>query len=625
MPDDKFDIDNLAAALDQRVLPTVTIWNRLEGRPRTADLTRALRAEVRDGLWMLTRQWQSGEFDADDAGSPVLAKVALASTTIDGFRAGEGAAGPRRPLDRAVPLEATVEARPVAELLALSSRGGIDLRTVMGRRFLRQVPQRYRADFVARYPFVAPNPDAAADAAATAHLEVWSLLAALAGRAMDGYVLYQHLTANPANTPWGSIAVAEADKTTIRQAGAAMVAWFDRMFVRPGGEPAGASPTSSASAWVPPRLEYAFAVEADVADGQKRLAAAEYHGGHLDWTAFSVDPTAATGRAKLGEPLTTIPTRAAFSGMPHPRWWTFEDGATNVGDIRVDTTDIARLGFVEFALAYGNDWYTVPVPLPTGTVTNVAGVVVTDVFGERLLVEATGRGADDDPHRWAMYGLDVAGVTAPGQPPQPADLSLVVPPTVAHLLEGPVLEEVVFLRDEIANLVWAVERTVLSPAGTGRRGTEYATELVTRLQRLAGAAAGSRRPPPVAAAVYELQTPVPEHWIPFLAVHVPGSRRATQLQRGALPRLVEGLAPEPVRPATSLLRPGLDLPVPQPMFVHEEEVPRAGTVVTLRFQRARWYGGRTALWLGVERTVGRGEGSSGLAFDGVVPIPRPSA
>ena len=53
----------------------VTVWNRLEGRPRTVEFDRALRAEVRDALWMLTRQWQLGEFRGDDAGSPVLAQL----------------------------------------------------------------------------------------------------------------------------------------------------------------------------------------------------------------------------------------------------------------------------------------------------------------------------------------------------------------------------------------------------------------------------------------------------------------------------------------------------------------------------------------------------------------------
>ena len=42
-------------------------WNRLEGRPRSADFERSLRAEVRDPLWFLTRQWQFGEFEGEDA------------------------------------------------------------------------------------------------------------------------------------------------------------------------------------------------------------------------------------------------------------------------------------------------------------------------------------------------------------------------------------------------------------------------------------------------------------------------------------------------------------------------------------------------------------------------------
>ena len=52
-------------------VPLVRGWNRLEGRPRSADFERSLRAEVRDPLWFLTRQWQYGEFEGEDAGSPI--------------------------------------------------------------------------------------------------------------------------------------------------------------------------------------------------------------------------------------------------------------------------------------------------------------------------------------------------------------------------------------------------------------------------------------------------------------------------------------------------------------------------------------------------------------------------
>ena len=73
---DPLIIRNLPEVLSGRVLfPTLTRYNRLESRPRTDNFSRALRAEVRDALWMLCKQWQMGEFAGDDAGSPVFAKL----------------------------------------------------------------------------------------------------------------------------------------------------------------------------------------------------------------------------------------------------------------------------------------------------------------------------------------------------------------------------------------------------------------------------------------------------------------------------------------------------------------------------------------------------------------------
>jgi hypothetical protein len=116
---------------------------------------------------------------------------------------------------------------------------------------------------------------------------------------------------------------------------------------------------------------------------------------------------------------------------------------------------------------------------------------------------------------------------------------------------------------------------------------------------------------------------VPENWIPFVPVHVPGSNREIQLQRAAMPRILEG-DPDPpakVRPRTSLLREGLDRASAEPYFVHEEEVPRAGVHLAQAFQRTRWRTGRVVVWLGAHKSTGRGEGSSGLAFDRLVDSP----
>src|SRR5215208_1081771 len=105
----------LARVVETRAIPAVTVWNRLEGRPRADKFERALRAEVRDALWMLTRQWQTGEFRGDDAGSPIFAKVRVETTRLHKY---QSANGPVETFNEAIPLEARVEQMPVPFALA---------------------------------------------------------------------------------------------------------------------------------------------------------------------------------------------------------------------------------------------------------------------------------------------------------------------------------------------------------------------------------------------------------------------------------------------------------------------------------------------------------------------------
>src|SRR6478672_13578502 len=87
-------------------IPLVRGWNRLEGRPRSADFDRSLRAEVRDPLWFLTRQWQFGEFQGEDAGSPIDARLAYATTKLVHYLP---RSGDRLDFPQNQPLEAVVE------------------------------------------------------------------------------------------------------------------------------------------------------------------------------------------------------------------------------------------------------------------------------------------------------------------------------------------------------------------------------------------------------------------------------------------------------------------------------------------------------------------------------------
>ena len=130
----------------KRVCPTITLWNRLEGRPRTHAFDRALQAEIRDPLWMLTRQWQMGEFKGDDAGSPIKAKVHVETTQMTKYRPGVDV-GAVQEFPDGLPLEAKVEQRPVP-MAAGEQKLSYDLRVLIrgrarpARQVYRRLPDR---------------------------------------------------------------------------------------------------------------------------------------------------------------------------------------------------------------------------------------------------------------------------------------------------------------------------------------------------------------------------------------------------------------------------------------------------------------------------------------------------
>jgi hypothetical protein len=619
--------DDLSEILGQKALPAVTLWNRLEARPRAERFDRALKAEVRDPLWMLARQWQMGEFRGDDAGSPVFAKVHVAAEALSKYRAADG---PVERFDDGTPLEARVERRPVPLRLA-GHAASLDLRLLMGRQWLKMLAALgdFSGAFIQRYPIVRPDPAVPADAPVCAHPEAWSVFAAVAGRRMDGAKLHQYLASDPAHHAWDGIPGLDAHAAAVDALAARWMEWFRRLVHQPG--------SAQGDAWEADRLEYRFACSAPHAQGhghgERVLVADEYFHGRLDWYNLDVDP----GVPRLGNPVkpppyagetrTMLPKPLVFQGMPNTRWWAFEDRKTSFGDVKPDTTDLAKLLLVEFGLVYANDWFLVPWTVTPGSLVQVRGLAVTNVFGERFWIDPAGSGEADDWQRWAMFMPALRG-----DPHLPADRSLVLLPTVPKVQEGRPLDEVLLVRDEVSNLVWGVEKTVPLPTGAAKPGGEAAREMRGFQERdLARrlAAAPPAAPPPVPAAAaaarirYDVMSAVPEHWIPFLPVHVPGDVREIQLQRGALPRVLDG-DPAPaakVRPRTALLREGLDREPAAAYYLHEEEVPRAGVRVTQSYQRTRWRDGRVWIWLGVRKQTGRGEGSSGLAFDRIVDVP----
>ena len=615
--------------LDKKViLPVLTLFNRLEARPRTHDFDRALKAEVRDALWMLTKQWQMGEFKADDAGSLVSSKMYIEKTMLTKYKPAEY---PAEALDDKVPLEAKVEQRPIP-FLAGELEIALDLRLVMGRQWAKLLDKNgfseFRPEYIKHYQIYKPDPEKREDVYYCSNQQSWRKHVAAAGRHIDGKKLYDEIVTDRdqhVETVGASDSLTEDRLKALKDLGDRFVEWYDKLFYQPRGQ-------SPGDAWLPSSLEYQFECSAPEGSEEKVLSAKEYYQGHLDWYNFSIDDTTTT----LGEvgPLlqsedfnapiirSFVPTPIQFDGMPNTRWWTFEEGKTNFGDIQPDTTDLNKLLLIEFGLIYANDWYLLPITLPAGSIANIRGMTVKNVFGENFWITATGKGNDDDPNRWTMYSMDIAGTDE-----KPADLSFLIVPSVPKIQEGTPIEEVQLVRDEVANMVWGIETRIPLSSGESTPGREAARDTVRYLKRTIKASDPDVRetPEPAADLRYRVMSNVPENWIPFISTHEEGSIRETRLQRGSMLRVLEvdlqkNIHVERVKPRTNLLREGLDGATKQSYFINEEEVLRAGINLTQSFQRTRWYDGQIYIWLGVRKQTGRGEASSELRFDYLQPV-----
>jgi hypothetical protein len=599
---------------DPETCEPLRVWDRLEPRARQVEFDRVLRARVHDPLWMLTRQWQFGEFKGEDTGSAVLATLARRIAPLTAVRAGAGA---WEPSDDGLPLEAHVERLPL--------RLAPPARAALGRQFLIRLahnatqlpagaapfdPAHYRTALRTHFGFTVPPLDPADPADATAIARRRSdaaahrMLLALAGRAVDGVALFAALRPG---TTWndlpGTLALqvdpdhADLVLETLEQ----YRVWFAGHYAAPPG---------AVSAWEPAQLEYQFACAYTRSGDTVVVSADEYDSGRLDWHSFDLAPSGPAGAGAAAaetEVRTVIPAPVEFAGMPNPRWWQFEDGAVELGDIRADSTDLAKLVVAEFALLYGNNWLVIPCTQQVGTLAEVDGIVVTDVFGWRTLVRAATGSSGGVWTRWDMFSLSTPGAAPLGQ-------HLLLPPTLAGAAESAPVESVAFVRDESSNTVWAVERRIPDGLGGGRDGAAAGQAFRAALADLVTPEPATNTP--VAALRYRLGTTVPEHWIPFVPVRRPGSDREIRLQRGSMPRFLDGQA-QRVRPLTATLRPGLrdDDTQAAPYLLNEEEVPRHGTVIDTTFQRARWFDGTTVVWQGRRRRSGAGEGGSGLRFD----------
>jgi len=579
--------------------PSLTFWHRVEPSPRSDSIQRGLEAAVRDPLWFLARQWQLGEFQGEDAASPAYASFSARFSRLDGWQPGPPAAGGKggsrrmRPYDGSAPLEALVQNEATTPDLRLA----VELGQALERRLAteRAAPEVIEA-FRTAWPV--PRPDDL-DAAASRDRKLVRLARLCGGRTTHGV---DALAAAQAATPRlpGELELPAGGEASARAALTWLAGWARATF--------GAIGLDDATAWRPDRLEYAVEVEGPSPDGGRtRLQGHAGPYGEYDWFAFDeVGREAPPSPPKLGGPppvaFSVLPAAVSFSGMPNPRWWYFEDARYNWAALDTERRDLGKLLVVDFMLVQSNDWFTVPFGQEVGTLVAVDQLLVRDVFGGWTLVPRADADAEAaaarERARWTMFSTSAHHAKS-----GLADWFLLPPGALRTTLDGPDLEEVRFVRDEQANMAWAVEATTEDGTGRPWPGRERALDVP------------DETPSPEAAAPlrYRLQTPVPVNWIPFVPVQTDATRRAVALERAALQRRIDGTL-QPVAPAGRVLRPS-DLADPDIYRVREEEVARSGTRVLRADRRTRWTDGSTHLWTSRRRRAGTGEASSGLRYD----------
>ncbi len=335
--------------------------------------------------------------------------------------------------------------------------------------------------------------------------------------------------------------------------------------------------------WQPAQLAYSAAFTA----GPVTLSIPRHDGGDVDWysaTATGPDPLSSSPVMR-----TSYPTRVAYDGAPHPRWWQIEDHRHDPGAVSPHRARLASMLLIHVTASHDDDWFTAPLMSPTGTLVAVTDMEVEDVMG----LTAKNRPVDD----WSLFHVS-------GRRPN----EVLIWPTVAHPLSGTsALDEVLVGVDEDANVVWAIERRV------------DGIELIEPDEPAIAASAAPALPPVGQVVVtgtrryrYVPSTSVPHRWHPYVSSDVNNQRRFVQARladlnvRPVVPRL---------GPISRLLRNAAAGPSDPTHEIQPDALARSGLRLERRYVLGRRTDGHPVLWVQRRRTPLAAPPASALYFD----------
>lgn len=352
-------------------------------------------------------------------------------------------------------------------------------------------------------------------------------------------------------------------------------------------------------AWDSSRLEYGFEL------GEKSgfaLLASEYDGQTLDWYHFDVK---AEGKPAFANEMATrmVPQNIRPAGVPHSRWWRFEDAEIDVTQLVSAEPNFLQMLLAEFLMVDADNWFVLPVELQPGYLHHLLRMRVVDSFGIYTDVPAALRRWGGDGWSTFTHSDSGASVSLDGS-------YLYLPNTVPALTQGEPLEDVYIVRDESANAVFAVEKYYTDDAGLRVNRGDVENAAVMDPMGLDSDAQAD--PEQAKLPVYRLMRPVPKHWIPYIPRRAPatGSDGTQMYLRRA--RTDETFSRDKLQYRTQI--------VGESWRLVEEEVPRTGLRVQRLRKMARDCTGKDYFWVGRRKDISATEHSAGADFDYLLDV-----
>lgn len=617
-----------------------TFYTRLEPRTRNADFKKALSFEVYDPLWMLTRQWQFGRFKAVDCGSPVMIKVKTIKGRITSIqRMNKSGQFVFDSYSTDKPMEYEVEKQNVQITPYVRVESAMQL-----KKMLLATKKIQKSDFAFLYKeFKLDDIRESLDENDINSLKTKNNQALAEfykfylNRSFDGYKVYKDFE---------TINIGKIEKLysflpdiSIRKIFIDVlvkyVKWFANKFL----------PCSkNTNYWNDRKLGY----DVKIGQGSNLFVAEDYDSGTLSWHSFDYsgqNSSAELQRTEDPKFLSYIPSPSQVPGAPASRLWEFENRKVNMGNGDNDCSSIGSAAIMQYVTMFSNDWMFAPLETETGCVLDVQGIIVKDSFGDRFYINKNAQQLDeenynkskkyDDPpyeqviytDRWNLFGScfdDAYKInrfsTAQG---------LLFPPAVLRNEESKPVEEVQFLRDEMANMVWGVETVINNGCGGTMDGKTLSDLVFSDVDASNQAGANEQnsnkqdKTDDDKAIEYSLliQNRVPMNWIPFVPEQVKRSEGGNcsdiEFRRGRMP-VYFNKSYQWFAPSTDLLGYKFTGDKVNPMYINEEELASCGIKIVKTAQRTRWFLGKSFNWVGNKQVINEYQANSGLMFDELI-------